>query len=194
MQPPAMELLIELETERLKLRQWEKEDWPLFAASNSDAVTMEYFPNLLSEAESYAIADKIQSLIELQGWGFWAVEEKDSGMFIGFVGLNSVLPTLPFYPSVEIGWHLSRASWGRGYATEAAKAALEVAFNKLGFTEICSFTSVANARSIAVMRRLNMHNMHQNFEHPVLPEGSPLREHVLYKISKQQWKGDIAAA
>lgn len=169
------------------MRQWKQDDWPIFAKINADPAVMEYFPNPLSESESHAIADKIQSLINEQGWGFWAVEVKASTSFIGFVGLNKVLPVLPFYPAVEIGWHLSRTSWGHGYATEAAKAALTVAFETLKLTEVCSFASRDNARSIAVMDRLNMVNAQQNFEHPVVPANSPLREHVLFKITREQW-------
>jgi len=183
-----MEGCITLETDRLILRQWKQEDWPLFAAINSDPVVMKYFPNPLSETESNTIADKIHALITEQGWGFWAVEEKLSGLFTGFVGLNKVLPVLPFYPAIEIGWHLARSSWGQGYATEAANTVLKFAFDKLNVDEVCSFASVNNTRSIAVMQRLNMVNTQQNFEHPVIPAGNLLREHVLYKLTRGQWQ------
>lgn len=180
--------VIESETDRLKLRQWKKEDWPIFAKINADPVVMEYFPNTLCEFESNKLAEKIYSLISDRGWGFWAVEEKDQGDFIGFVGLHTPLPELPFSPCVEIGWRLAKDHWGKGYATEAAKAAMKVAFEHLGLSEVYSFTSVENLRSRAVMERLYMLNTHKNFEHPDIPLGNQLREHVLFKLTKERWR------
>ena len=179
--------VIEPETERLKLRQWKKEDYPVFAIMNADPVVMEYFPNILNESESNEMADKIQSIISARGWGFWAVGEKNKGNFIGFVGLHVPIPGLPCSPCVEIGWRLRKESWGKGYALEAAQAALKVAFEKLGFNEVYSFTAVGNFRSRAVIERLYMTNTQQNFEHPMVPVGNPLREHVLYKLTKDRW-------
>lgn len=180
--------IIEVETKRLKLRQWRKEDWPLFAKMNADPVVMKYFPRTLDEWESNRMADRFHRLIAERGWGFWAVEEKNSGLFIGFVGLHEPAPELPFTPCVEIGWRLARQYWGRGYATEAAEASLEIAFEQLNLPEVLAFTSVLNTRSRAVMKRLNMINSHQNFKHPGVPDGNPLREHVLYKLTKERWK------
>ena len=137
------------------------------------------------------MARKIQSLISARGWGFWAVEEKKSKRFLGFVGLHVPLPELPFSPCVEIGWRLAKEYWGKGYATEAAKASLEVAFGPLNLTEVYSFTPVGNTRSRAVMERLNMLNTRNNFEHPNVPVGNPLREHVLYKLTKERWNDTV---
>lgn len=94
---------------------------------------------------------------------------------------------LPVTTCVEIGWRLAREYWGKGYATEAAKASLDIGFRKLDLEEVYSFTSVSNWKSRAVMERLNMVNTKSNFEHPMIPQNSPLREHVLYKIDKQTW-------
>lgn len=179
--------VIEPETDRLKLRQWKKEDYPAFAIMNADPVVMEYFPSTLNESESNEIAHKIQSIISARGWGFWAVEEKNTGNFIGFVGLHVPLPELPCSPCVEIGWRLGRRYWGKGYATEAAVAALKVGFERLGLNEVYSFTVVGNFKSRAVMERLNMINIQKNFDHPMVPVGNPLREHVLYILTKNQW-------
>lgn len=180
--------MIEIETERLKLRQWKKDDFSAFANINSDPIAMEYFPKTLSESESNELAQKIQSFISERGWGFWAVEEKRNKKFIGFVGLHVPLLELPFSPCVEIGWRLGKEFWGNGYASEAARVALKLAFGRLNLTEVYSFTSEANFKSRAVMERLNMVNTEQNFEHPSVPTGSPLREHVLYKLTKERWK------
>ncbi len=132
--------VIEFETDRLKLRQWKNEDRQLFAEINSDPVVMEYFPNTLSVSESNKMSDKIISLIFQRGWGFWAVEEKQQHKFIGFVGLHTPIPELPFSPCVEIGWRLAKEYWGNGYATEAANAVLSVAFKELNVSQVYSFT------------------------------------------------------
>jgi len=133
------------------------------------------------------MADKLKALISERGWGFWAVENQEQGSFIGFVGLHSPTYTLPVTPCVEVGWRLAKEYWGNGYATEAAKAALDIAFRKLDITEVYSFASVTNTKSRAVMERVNMVNTGSNFDHPLMLENSPLREHVLYKIGKQRW-------
>ena len=181
-----MEKITQLKTDRLLLRQWQSEDYPPFARLNNDPIVMAYYPSVLTEPESNALAEKIKDLISQRGWGLWAVELKLNKQFIGFVGLHIPDASLPASPCVEIGWRLDKSSWGKGYATEAANAALTYAFETLHLDEVVSFTSVSNNKSRAVMERLNMTNTQENFEHPILPEGHKLREHVLYKIKKPQ--------
>lgn len=183
--------VVELETERLRLRQWKDSDYPVFAEINSDEEVMKYYPNVMTESESNEMANKICSLIASRGWGFWAVEEKISGKFIGFVGLHEPTYDLPVTPCVEIGWRLGRNYWGKGYATEAAKEVLNFAFEGLGLNVVYSFASIQNVKSWSVMRRLNMENTGDNFGHPIIPEGHELREHVLYRITKAQWEDAI---
>ena len=178
----------ELQTDRLLLRQWVDQDLSGFAELNSDQETMEFFPALLSREESNAVAEKCQSLISERGWGFWAVELKSSGEFMGLVGLHIPKPNLPFSPCVEIGWRLLKKYWGKGYATEAAQESLVYAFNTLNLNEVVSFTTVSNLRSRYVMQRLGFSNTHQNFEHPGINKDHPLSEHVLYKITRQEWQ------
>jgi len=178
---------IELETARLRLRQWQPADYPLFAAVNADPEVMAYYPALLSEAESNVLADKIRGLIAQRGWGLWAVEEKQDSEFIGFTGLHQPGYELPFTPCVEVGWRLARHYWGRGYATEAARAALAVAFERLRLAEVYSFAALGNHRSVAVMQRIGMVDTGRNFAHPALPMGHPLQEHLLYRISASEW-------
>jgi RimJ/RimL family protein N-acetyltransferase len=180
-----------LETARLQLRQWQPQDYPPFAAMGADPDVMAYFPHLLTPEQSNAMADNIRKKLTDQGWGFWAVEIKASGDFAGFVGLNQPQYPLSCSPCVEVGWRLAKAYWGQGYATEAGHAALEFAFNTLNLTEVVSFTSVLNLRSQAVMRRLGMQDVRQNFEHPLVPEGDRLREHVLYKICRADWLSQL---
>ena len=188
-----MPKIIELNTERLNLRQWHKDDYKNFALINADPLVMEFFPSVLPEDESNSLAKKIKSLIKKRGWGLWAVELKSKSKFIGFVGLHIPEIELPFNPCVEIGWRLSKEFWGNGFATEAAKAALEFAFETLCLREVVSFTSLENKRSQAVMERLGMINTGQYFKHPSIPVGSPLSDHVLYLITKAQWDDIITA-
>jgi RimJ/RimL family protein N-acetyltransferase len=177
---------IELLTARLRLRQWKAEDLEPFHALNADPEVMRYFPALLSRNESDNLAGRIAALIEEKGWGFWALETRDEGRFIGFTGLHALETEFPFSPCVEAGWRLARAFWGKGLATEAATAALDFGFRKLGLREIVAFTALGNAPSQAVMGRLGMVRS-EEFEHPELPEGAPLRPHVLYRIARGAW-------
>ena len=179
--------ITELETERSRLRQWQDSDYPVFADINADPEVMKFYPKTLTQVESDEMANKIKSLISQRGWGFWALEQKQDNKFIGFVGLHEPTYELPVSPCVEIGWRLSRAHWGKGFATEAGRAALKFAFETLQLSRIYSFASVQNQKSRSVMERLKMSNTHQNFEHPIIPIGHPLREHVLYELTQHQW-------
>ena len=162
--------IIELQTERFLMRQWRKEDYSEFAKLNADSKVMEYYPSILSTEESNAMAQKIELLLSKRGWGFWAVESISEKRFMGFVGLHEPAYELPITPCVEIGWRLAKEYWGKGYATEAAKASLDFAFKKLNLPEVYSFASVSNRQSWAVMERLKMKNTNKNFEHPIIPK------------------------
>lgn len=178
--------LIELETARVRLRQWQSSDLEPFAALNSDPRVMEFFPAPLSRSESDAMAQRCQSLIAERGWGFWAAESKITHEFIGFVGLNIPAAALPFSPCVEVGWRLALSYWGQGLASECARAAVGVGFHTLHLPEIVSFTAIGNRRSRAVMERLGMQES-GTFEHPSVPEGSALRLHCLYRLSRDAY-------
>ncbi|MDD2768589.1 MAG: GNAT family N-acetyltransferase [Methylococcus sp.] len=178
----------ELETARLKLRQWQPSDLEPFARMNADPRVMEFFPALLSRAESDAMAERIRSLIARRGFGFWAAELKESRAFIGFVGLHIPSAALPFSPCVEIGWRLDFPYWGQGYATEAAREALRFGFTELNLPEIVAFTAVGNLRSQSVMRRLNMRLQPETFQHPDIPAGHALQEHCWYRLSIDEWR------
>ena len=168
------------------LRPWQQSDREPFAALNADPDVMRYFPAPLTREQSDAFVDRITAALGQQGWGLWALEERATGRFLGFTGLAPVPFDAPFTPATEIGWRLRRDAWGHGYATEAARAVLAYAFapEGVGLSEVVSFTAVANARSRAVMARLGMHrDAADDFDHPRLPEGHPLRRHVLYRIA-----------
>jgi RimJ/RimL family protein N-acetyltransferase len=183
--------LIELETERLRLRQWIESDREPFARLNTDPRVMEFLPSILDRSTSDAMIDRLQTKIIEKGWGFWAVESKQDKQFIGFVGLQILTANLPFSPGVEIGWRLAFEYWGKGYATEAAQAALKVGFDRLELPEIVSFTTIDNHRSSAVMERLGMSRDPETFEHPSLPAGHRLREHCLYRLSRERWQSNL---
>ncbi len=177
-----------LRTERLVLRRWTPRDRLPFAALNADPEVMEHFPARLGPSESDALADRLDAHLAEHGWGRWAVEVRDGGAdaggFAGFAGLAIPEFEAPFIPAMEIGWRLARWAWGHGYATEAASAALEFAFSRLGRAEVVSFTATTNLRSQAVMRRLGMtRDVHGDFAHPALPADHPLSRHVLYRLS-----------
>lgn len=184
-----MSKLFQLRTSRLLLRQWQQEDLSPFAQLNADAEAMRYFPEPLSKDESNALATKLAAQINERGWGLWAVEILQTAEFIGFVGLGKNTDT-PQGEVIEVGWRLARDHWGKGYATEGAQAALVYAFQMLKVNEVYSLTSVINQRSRAVMGRLGMTDIGSNFEHPKVPQGSPLREHVLYKIGAENFEFD----
>jgi RimJ/RimL family protein N-acetyltransferase len=174
-------------TRRLLLRQWQESDFEPFAALNSDAEVMRYFPAALTRAQSDALAERARGAIAERGWGLWAVEHVSTVSFIGFVGLAEPRFDAHFTPAVEVGWRLGRAYWGNGYATEAAGAALSFGFAQLGLTEIVSFTTAANTRSRNVMTRLGMtHDPCHDFDHPAVD--GPLRRHVLFRISRDDWQ------
>ena len=175
------------DTDRLVLRQWRPEDREPFAMLNADPEVMEFFPKPLSRSESDALAERLGQSIASRGWGLWAAELRESGEFIGFVGLEQAPPRIPHSPCVEVGWRLARAFWGKGLATEAAIAALRIGFESTGLPEVFSFTSILNLRSRAVMERLGMVAEPDTFEHPNVPEGHRLREHVAYRLTKAGW-------
>lgn len=177
---------MELRTDRLVLRPWRDSDLAPFAALNADPQVMEYFPALLTRAESDVLAARIRAALDERGWGFWAVEVLEPSApagFVGFVGLQPVTFEAPFTPATDLGWRLSRAAWGHGYATEAARAALADWRTRPGLPEAVSFTAVENRRSQAVMRRLGMtRDPDGDFDHPRVPPGHRLRRHVLYRF------------
>lgn len=175
-----MSLPTEIQTERLLLRRWRPSDRDPFAALNADARVMEHFPAILTRAESDAMVERIAEHFDRHGFGLWAVEVREQSPFIGFVGLAVPSFHAHFTPCVEVGWRLAAEFWGRGYATEAARATLMFGFGPVALKEIVSFTVPENARSRRVMERLGMtHHAADDFDHPGLPDR---RRHVLYRL------------
>jgi anti-anti-sigma factor len=174
----------EVRTDRLLLRRWRPEDRAPFAAMNADPQVMEHFLSVLTEAESNAFVDRIEARFDDDGYGLWAVSVPGSAPFIGFVGLAPVPSDLPFAPAMEVGWRLARPFWGMGYASEGARAALQCGTEAFGLTDFVSMTAKTNLRSQRVMRRIGMiRHARDDFEHPRIPVGNPLRPHVLYRTT-----------
>ena len=179
----------ELATARLRLRGWRNDHREPFAALNADPEVMAHFPTTLSRATSDMLVDATMDGWAANGFGLWAMERVTDGRFLGFTGLSRPSFGAAFTPAVEIGWRLARHAWGHGYATEAARASLHFGFETLGLEEIVSFTVPANVRSRAVMERIGMHHdPADDFDHPKLPEGHPLRRHVLYRLARDDWR------
>jgi len=180
---------LNIETERLILRRWRPSDSEPYSRLNFDPSVMEFLLKPLSREESDAMIARAEAHFVEHGYGPWALEVKSTGEFIGLTGLTRPTFETKFTPCVEVGWRLARASWGNGYATEAAHAALAYGFEKAGLKEIVSFTVRANKKSIAVMERIGMkRDPKEDFEHPKVPVGHVLRGHVLYRLSQEDWR------
>jgi len=177
-----------LETSRLLLRRWTPADREPFARLNRDPAVMEFMPGFLSREVSDQLVDRIEAHFRQHGFGLWAAELREGGQFIGFIGLAVPRFEAAFTPSVEIGWRLAREYWGRGLATEGAHEAIRYAFEDLELPSLVSFTVPANVRSRRVMEKLGMtHNPADDFDHPLLAPGHPLRRHVLYRLERSAW-------
>ncbi len=172
-----------IRTDRLVMRRWQDSDRDAYAAMNADPEVMRYFPATLDRAASNASMDRIEELFDQQGFGLWALEVADSGDFIGFTGLNPMPAGVPGAGGMEVGWRLARHAWHQGFATEAATAAVDVAFSGAGLDRIWSMTAVLNRPSQAVMLRLGM-IPHALFDHPKLAAGHPLRRHIAYRLER----------
>jgi RimJ/RimL family protein N-acetyltransferase len=177
-------------TERLVLRRWREQDREPFAHFNADPRVMEFQLSALSRQQSDQFVDRIEAHFREYGFGLYAVELRSSGRFIGFIGLQLPAFDAPFALRFEIGWRLAADVWGQGLATEGGRAAVQHAFENLSLNEIVSFTAVINTRSRRVMLKLGMtHDPAEDFDHPHVPEGHPLRRHVLYRLKAADWRG-----
>lgn len=180
---------MELTTRRLRLRQWRDADIEPFLAMSSDRDVMAHFPQLFTREDVELVMGRQRAFIDEHGYGFWALEAE--GAFIGFCGIKDVLFDVPWKPAVEVGWRLARHAWGKGYATEAARAAIAYGFDTLDLAEIVAFLLPMNRRSAAVCERLGMvRDPSRDFEHPLIEEGAisvggfPQRPHIVYALKR----------
>lgn len=177
---------IYIKTERLLLRSWIEQDLEPYATLNADPEVMEFFPSPLSHKESMDHVDRIRTHFNTHDFGPFAVEIIKSKKFIGFVGLGHLDMNVTFCPTVEIGWRLSKDSWGKAYATEAALACIHYGFNVLKLPVIHSFTALINKRSERIMEKIAMTRVGE-FDHPKIDSSHILYRHVLYEITKDQF-------
>jgi RimJ/RimL family protein N-acetyltransferase len=172
--------VVKISTERLIMRDWRESDLAPWAAMNADPEVRRYLGPLLTFEQASAWVLDFQDDLDRYGFGFWALEVRASGEFIGFTGLGTVDEEMPF-TGVELAWRLARPAWGHGYATEAALAAAEHGFGTMGLREIVAVTMEKNLRSQAVMRRIGMTtDPAEDFDDLDVEEG-PLRRHVVYR-------------
>ena len=184
----ALESKYVLETERLRLRTWRDSDLEPFHEMSNCPHVMEYFPGMMTQDECVAAMQRINDHFEKHGFGYWAVEHEDDP-FIGFVGIAVPRFEAEFTPCVEIGWRLKKASWGFGFATEAARRTCEFAFSELKLDSLVAMTAPENTRSQNVMQKIGMtRDENGDFDHPLVEDGHPLKRHVLFRLSADQWR------
>ena len=171
-----------LTTDRLVLRGWRDADRPAFHAMNSDPRVMATIGPVMTRAQSDAFMNRIMNHFDEHGYGVWCVEFE--GRPAGYTGF--MVPW--FREGVEIGWRIRSELWGRGIAPEAAAECLRHGFEELGFDEIISFTAATNSSSRRVMDKIGLtRDLDGDFDHPSVPEGNPLRPHVLYRLGCDDW-------
>jgi RimJ/RimL family protein N-acetyltransferase len=185
---PDLRAAPRITTQRLLLREWQDPDRHAFAQMNADPRVSEFLVGPVTRADSDDMVDRIDRCWRERGYGLWATERRDSGTFIGYVGLWPATFDASFTPAVEVGWRLAPAHWGNGFATEGALEAMRYGFEVMDMTEIVSFTAAANERSWRVMQRLGMsRDPDGDFEHPAFEPGDPSRRQVLYRLDRDAW-------
>ncbi len=176
-------------TPRLILRPWRDDDLPALAAMNADQRVMRFMPTTLTLEETKTAFKTLRDHFDRHGFGVWAVEVPGIPHIVGGVGLCHPPYQAHFTPCVEISWRIAYQFQGRGYATEAARAALEFGFTQLKLAEIVSLTVQVNVQSWMLMERLGMkRNPEDDFDHPRLAPGHPLLRHVLYRLRRGDWE------
>lgn len=179
---------VEIRTPRLLLRQWKDSDLDAWCAMNADAEVRKFFPSVHTRADAEGEAGRIRAGIAQRGWGMWALEVPGVEAFVGFVGLNAPGFPAPWQPAVEIGWRLKRDAWGHGYATEAAAASLQFAFQQLELPQVIALSVRTNTPSHNVMTRVGMTPWPgMEFDHPRVPADWPLKEHIVHRITRDDW-------
>ena len=176
--------MIELETKHLILRQWKEEDLFYYSNLTSNKEVMQYFPKILTREQSDLAVIKFQKLLEEKSWGFWAVEEKASGKFMGYAGLHAPKTKFPFSPCVEIAWRMADKYWENGYVLELGEKILDHAFEDIGLEEVVYFSSIQNIKAEKVAKALGMKKEDEIFNHPFVAVGHELSEHYLYRMKK----------
>lgn len=180
------------ETDRLIIRNWRDDDKPVFAKMMADPIARTYFPDLMTQEYAYNIVDSDREMIAEKKYGWCAAELRQTGEFVGMIGLMDVDDTLPFHTPgmLEIGWYLDPAQWGKGLATEGANGMLNYLWSTFGLPEVVAFTATINTPSRAVMERIGMvYEPENDFEHPKVEDGHRVKPHVFYRLKNPTKKG-----
>lgn len=174
-----------IETERLILRGWRESDVDPFHAMGNDPEVMEFLGPFLSRADAEAAAERQNETLAALGFCFWALERREDGAFLGFCGVKLGREDTPIHDEIEIGWRLARPYWRQGYAREAAQASLDWVWDNLDVDSVAAITAVGNAKSWGLMERLGMVRAPEDdFDHPIVPVGNPIRPHITYRIAR----------
>jgi len=181
-------MTVYVETPRLILRDWKDSDREPWAAMGRDPEVMRYLGPVMTREQADAGFERAQGQIARDGFGFWAVERKADGRFLGFLGPKNTTFDAHFTPNIELGWRLSRDAWGQGLATEGARAARDWAFQNIETDEVIAITVPGNLGSQAVMRKIGLErDLAGDFDHPNLAETDPLRPHLLFRLNRERW-------
>ena len=174
-----------IEAERLVLREWQEGDVSPLLAICRDLRVMEFLGPLQDEVDVRAAIGRQATYQRELGYCYWAIERKSDMRMLGFCGIQPEPEGTPLAGLPDIGWRLGFAHWGQGYAFEAARATLDWGFSNLADDKIWAITVPANVRSWGLMERLGMQRHPDlDFDHPNVPEGSPLKRHISYSASR----------
>lgn len=180
-----------LETERLFLRALTESDRTAYIDMCADPVVMRHFPAIRTAAEPHRAFDRFLAHQAARGFSFATAELRADGHFVGIVGVSGLPPelqaALPGHPEYQIGWLLFPAYWGQGLATEGARACRDDAWTRNGLDEIVAVAARRNTASRRVMEKIGMkHDPHCDYDHPMVPDGNPVRPQVLYRIRRPE--------
>ena len=172
-----------IKTERLGLRNWEQSDIIPFANMCADEEVMKHFSSVLSNEESLALIERLQNHFSKYGYCYFATDILETGEFIGFIGLANQTWESAYTPSIDIGWRLKKSAWGKGYASEGAKACLAAAFSEFKINEIVAFATDTNLPSISVMKKIGMKFI-GTVQHPHITNDPRFKHCVVYKVTR----------
>ena len=170
-------------SERLGFRTWSNNDLEPMTSINSDAEVMQFFPKTQTQDDTANFIKRMQKSYAENGFCYFAVELLSTGEFIGFIGLSIQTFEADFTPITDIGWRLSKNTWGKGFATEGAKRCLTYAFDNLKLDKVLSTSPIINTPSINIMEKIGMLKV-KEFEHPLLLNNEKLKKCVLYRIDR----------
>jgi RimJ/RimL family protein N-acetyltransferase len=174
------------ETDRLILRDWREEDWPLFWEGTNTPGVMRWLGGVCDGAKRDAAQQRLLSYEREHGHTFWCVERRGDGAILGFCGLKRSNQAGGPLGMMEVGWRLREDAWGRGYAKEAATASLDLAFDRFDAEEVIAMTVQRNTASWGLMQRLGMRRRDDlDFDNAEFDKEDPVI--TVYSIDRASW-------